>query len=205
MKLTWLGHSCFKIESHGYQIVLDPYRDEKVPGCRPIREQANLVLCSHNHDDHCASECVALCPGAPSPFVIESIATWHDDRQGALRGPNTIHILDDGQCRIAHLGDLGCDLTPEQKERLHGLSALLIPIGGHFTIDASQAKQLADELDPTVVIPMHYRSDHFGYDVIGTLEQFTRLCSNVVYYPGAELELTGQTGKQTAILKPQNA
>ena len=146
-----------------------------------------------------------MCQGKSSPFTLETIDTWHDDKEGALRGPNTIHVLSDGQCRIAHLGDLGCDLTPEQKDRLRHLTALLIPVGGHFTIDATQAKQLADELSPAVVVPMHYRQADVGYDVIGTVEQFTKLCDDVVTYPGSELELTPQTGRQTAVLKPQNA
>ena len=165
----------------------------------------NRVLCSHGHGDHCGTEGVSLRQGRPSPFTVETINTWHDDKEGALRGPNTIHVLSDGQCRIAHLGDLGCDLATEQTEKLRNLTALLIPVGGHFTIDAVQAKRLVDELSPVVVVPMHYRQAGVGYDVIGTVEQFTKLCDDVVDYPGSELELTPQTGRQTAVLKPQNA
>ena len=205
MKITWLGHSCFTVESQGYRIVLDPYKDGTVPGLAPVRVEADQVLCSHGHDDHCGTECVSLCQGGASPFTVEVIDSWHDDKEGALRGPNTIHVLSDGQCRVAHLGDLGCDLTPEQKEKLRHLTALLIPVGGHFTIDAAQAKRLADELSPAVVVPMHYRQAGIGYDVIGTVEQFTKLCDDVVTYPGSELELTPQISKQTAVLKPQNA
>lgn len=203
MKITYLGHSCFQIESQGYSVVLDPYREGSVPGYRPVQAEADGVLCSHDHNDHGGAECVTLRQGTVSPFTVETIQTWHDDQQGALRGSDTIHILDDGQCRIAHLGDLGCELTVEQKEKLKGLTALLIPVGGYYTIDAAQASALADELDPTVVIPMHYRGESFGYDVIGTLEQFTALRSDVVPC-GSELELTPETGKQTAVLRPQN-
>ena len=205
MKITWLGHSCFTVESQGYRIVLDPYKDGSVPGLAPVRVEADQVLCSHGHGDHCGTEGVSLRQSRPSPFTVEVIDTWHDDKEGALRGPNTIHVLSDGQCRVAHLGDLGCDLTPEQKDKLRNLTALLIPVGGHFTIDAAQAKRLADELSPAVVVPMHYRQGGVGYDVIGTVEQFTKLCDDVVAYPGSELELTPQTGRQTAVLKPQNA
>jgi len=204
MKITWLGHSCFKIESHGYQVVLDPYQDNTVPGYTHLREQADQVLCSHGHRDHCGVECVSLRRGASSPFTIETISTWHDNKKGDLRGNNIIHILNDGQCRIAHLGDLGCDLTQEQKNNLQGLTALLTPVGGYYTIDAVQAKRLVDELAPTVVIPMHYRGDCFGYAEIGTLDQFTSLCSDVVAYPSSELVLTPQISRQTAVLKPQN-
>ena len=205
MKITWLGHSCFAVESQGYKIVLDPYKDVSVPGLAPVREEADQVLCSHGHGDHCGTECVSLRQGKPSPFTVEAIETWHDNKKGSLRGPNTIHILSDGQRRVAHLGDLGCDLTPEQKDSLRNLTALLIPVGGHFTIDAAQAKRLADELSPTVTVPMHYRQAGVGFDVIGTVDQFTRLCDNVVTYSGSELELTPQISRQTAVLNPQNA
>ena len=205
MKITWLGHSCFTVESQGYRIVLDPYKDSSVPGLAPVQEEADQVLCSHGHGDHCGTEGVSLRQGKSSPFTLETIDTWHDDKEGALRGPNTIHILSDSQCRIAHLGDLGCDLTLEQKDKLGNLTALLIPVGGHFTIDAVQAKRLADELSPVVVVHMHYRQGGVGYDVIGTVEQFTKLRDDVVTYPGSELELTPQISRQTAVLKPQNA
>ena len=205
MKITWMGHSCFTVEFQGYKIVLDPYKDGSVPGLAPVREEADLVLCSHSHGDHCGTECVPLRQGKPSPFTVETINTWHDNKKGALRGPNTIHILSDGQCRVAHLGDLGCDLTPEQKDKLRHLTALLIPVGGHSTIDAAQAKRLADELSPAVVVPMHYRQAGVGFDVIGTVDQFTKLCDDVVTYSGSELELTPQISSQTAVLKPQNA
>lgn len=204
MKITWLGHSCFIVESQGYQIVLDPYQDGSVPGFAPVRVEADQVLCSHGHGDHSGTECVSLRQGAASPFTVETIDTWHDDKNGAKRGPNTIHILSDGQCRIAHLGDLGCGLTSGQKDKLRRLTALLIPVGGFFTINAAQAKALVDELAPTVAIPMHYRGRGFGYPVIGKVDKFTKLCGNVITYPSSELELTPQTIRQTAVLKPEN-
>lgn len=44
MKITWLGHSCFTVESQGYRIVLDPYKDGSVPGLAPVRVEADQVL-----------------------------------------------------------------------------------------------------------------------------------------------------------------
>ena len=84
---------------------------------------------------------------------------------------------------------------------MNGVLAILIPVGGYYTIDAAQAKAVVDDLAPRVVIPMHYRSDHFGYPVIGRLEEFTGLCRNVVEYDSATLVLTAETRPQTAVLK----
>lgn len=95
MKITYLGHSCFRVESQGWAIVLDPYGADSVPGYRPVQETADQVLCSHGHRDHGAVEQVTLRQGGASPFTVEALDAWHDDQQGALRGPDTIHILDE--------------------------------------------------------------------------------------------------------------
>lgn len=200
MKLTWLGHSCFKVESKGYTLILDPFEDGSVPGYRDIRQEADEVLCSHEHHDHNARSVVTLRSASPSPFRITRISTYHDDVKGEKRGSNIIHILDDGQVRIAHMGDLGCELEPQQLEELKGLDAVLIPVGGFYTIDAAQAKKLIDQIQPKVTVPMHYRSDAFGYDVIGTLDEFTKLCDDVIHYPTSVLEVTKDMEKQTAVL-----
>ena len=129
MKITWLGHSCFKVESRGYAVVLDPYEDGSVPGCLPVRETADEVLCSHEHFDHNFRAGVTLRKPEGKPLKVETISTWHDDKNGELRGSNKIHILDDGQVRAAHMGDLGCGLAPEQLEMLKGVDVILIPVG----------------------------------------------------------------------------
>lgn len=201
MKITWLGHSCFKVESKGYGVVLDPYEDGSVPGCLPVRETADKVLCSHEHFDHNFREGVTLADSGGAPMKVEVIDTWHDDREGALRGSNKIHILDDGEVRIAHMGDLGCELDEAQTEKLKGLDAVLIPVGGYYTIDGTQAKKLIDRIAPRVTVPMHYRGDGFGFDVLGTVEDYAALCQDVRYYSGHVLEVTSDTERQTAVLK----
>ena len=129
MNLIWNGHSCFTLETAEGSVVFDPYRDGSVPGLSPIRLTADLVLCSHDHRDHGARELVGLTGRTPS-FSVETISTFHDPEGGALRGPDTIHILSAEGMRLAHLGDLGCIPTLEQRDRLRGLDVLLIPVGG---------------------------------------------------------------------------
>ncbi len=131
---------------------------------------------------------------------MEKIAAFHDDKGGALRGPNTIHILHGEGLRLVHLGDLGHRLTGPALDVMKGADCLLIPVGGFFTIDAAMAKQVADDIGARVVIPMHYRLGGMGFDVIGTLDQFTKLCDNVRTYPGDTLDLSADTPAQTAVL-----
>ena len=141
MNITWIGHSCFKIESGGYTIITDPYEDGYVPGLKPLRDSADMVLCSHEHGDHNARSLVKIREGQACPFTIEPIETWHDEVKGAKRGPNTIHIIDDGNVRLAHLGDLGCELEDEQIQKLMNVDVCLVPVGGFFTIDGKQAAE----------------------------------------------------------------
>ncbi len=206
MHITWIGHSCFLIESHGYRIVIDPYTDGSVPGLNPVRLTADQVLCSHDHHDHAGVSCVTLREDPPaSPFTIHTLPTWHDGRKGAQRGPNTIHILDDGEIRIAHLGDLGCRPEPEQMDQLTGLDAILVPVGGFYTINGEQAASLMTQMKPRITIPMHFRGETFGFDVISTAEDFLDLEDDITTPGGSELEITRDSCSGVYILTPQNA
>ena len=198
MKLIWNGHSCFTLETAEGSVVFDPYQEGAVPGLSPLSLSADLVLCSHAHRDHGARTAVALTGRSPS-FRVEEIATFHDPQQGELRGPNTIHIVTAEGMRLAHLGDLGCELESDQLDKLKGLDVLLIPVGGYYTIDANQAAGLVKTLHPRIVVPMHYRSDTFGYEVIGPVDSFLTHVDNVTRYQGNSLEITGDTPAQTAV------
>ena len=199
MKITWLGHSCFRVEAEGYTVVFDPYQNGAVPGLAPLNETADAVFCSHGHHDHGAKELIAL-TGRALGLKVEALASYHDDKQGSLRGPNTIHVLHGDGMRVAHLGDLGHELSGQTLEALKGVDALLIPVGGFFTIDAPTAKKVADAVGARVVIPMHYRMGGMGFDVIGTLDAYTDLCDDVRYYDCDTFELHADTPAQTAVL-----
>ena len=175
MNITWLGHSCFLIESGGWRIVLDPYYVETYPA---LHVDADEVLCSHSHRDHAFLEAVTLSGRrcAESPFAVETVSTFHDEKGGALRGENTIHILRAEGLTVVHCGDLGHELGEEPLEKIRGCDALLIPVGGYYTIDALTAKKVADAAAPRVLVPMHYRFGAHGYPEIGTLEDFLALC-----------------------------
>ena len=200
MKIKWHGHSCFSMETEAGTIVFDPYQDGSVPGLPPLRLTADAVYCSHEHHDHNARSVVTL-SGKDCGLVPETVSCFHDDKLGLLRGKNTIHILSAEGMRVAHLGDLGHKLRGAALDKLRGLDAILIPVGGYYTIDAATAKALVDAVQPRVVIPMHYRLGNMGYDVISELSAFTSLCDNVKEYDSDTFELTPETPAQTAILR----
>lgn len=199
MLIIWLGHSCFRLESGGSSLVLDPYEDGAVPGLAPLDVQADAVYCSHDHRDHGARGKVRL-SGRPCTLAVETIDCFHDEKRGALRGANRIHIVSDGEVRLAHLGDLGHIPDETALRALTGLDALLIPVGGYYTIDAETAERLCELLSPRVVIPMHYRLGAVGYDVLSELGDFTRLRTDVIRYGTNRFTLTTGTPRQTAVL-----
>lgn len=199
MRLQWHGHSCFQVSAQGYSIVFDPYTDGMIPGCGPLRLTADAVFCSHEHGDHNARQNVTL-SGRDCPLQVEAISSFHDDKHGLLRGKNTIYILSAEGMRVAHLGDLGHMPDKKTLAALQGLDAVMIPVGGHYTIDAPTAKAVVDALAPRVVLPMHYRLGDMGFDVLSELSAFTDLCDNVKYYERDALDLGCDTTCQTAVL-----
>ena len=200
MKLTWHGQSCFTLETAQGTLVFDPYEDHYIPGLSPLSLSADQVLCTHGHKDHSAAHLVKLTGTAPT-FTVEGLDTFHDPEQGKLRGPNRMYLVSTEGMRLAHVGDLGCRPSDEQMAKLQGVDVLLIPVGGHYTIDAAQAQALAEELQPRIVVPMHYRSDTFSYEVLATVEDFLALRHDVVRYDTDTLEVTKDTPAQTAVLR----
>ena len=132
---------------------------------------------------------------------MEALASFHDNKRGLLRGKNTIHILEAEGMRVAHLGDLGHRLKGKTLEALRGVDAVLIPVGGFYTIDAAAAKAVVDAIAPRVVIPMHYRWEDKAYDVITEVTPFLALCDNVVTCDTDTFSLTAETPAQTAVLR----
>lgn len=173
MNITWLGHSCFILEAEGFRALLDPYSE--VPGLPDVETEADAVYCSHDHFDHAYTEKVRLTSGKTNPFSVTEVRTFHDDKGGALRGTNVIRKFTAGGVSVAHFGDLGHPLSPEQLHELGPCDAILIPVGGFYTIDAATAKAVADAVGAPVIVPMHYRNGPVGFDVLSTLEDFTGL------------------------------
>lgn len=205
MIITWLGHSCFKVEEKDFSVVIDPYADGMIPGLKNLREEANMVITSHEHDDHNARKNVAIkYYFEDEPIEFETISTFHDHHEGSKRGPNNITILRTKDSTIAHLGDLGCLLTPEQKEELRELDVLLIPIGGYYTIDSDEARALVDEIKPRIVVPMHYRDGGFGFDVISTKDRFIELSGSVLELDTSAIRSEEIFDTQVVFLKPKN-
>lgn len=204
VRITWFGHSCIKVNANGYTIVFDPYKDGSVPGYPALHVKANQILCSHKHADHYGIENVNIIDtDKPCPWKIIPIHSYHDHEKGTKRGSNIIHILENKNLRIAHMGDIGCMPTKEQMEQLKNIDVMMVPVGGFYTMGVNEIKTLIDQLHPMAVIPIHYRMGKYGYDEIGTLEPFIQNEKRVQYVD--TLECTDEKKTGIFVLKNHNA
>jgi L-ascorbate metabolism protein UlaG (beta-lactamase superfamily) len=165
MDINWLGHSCFRIKGRNVSIVTDPYPPDL--GYSLGKPSADIVTVSHPHPGHSYTHGVSGDPRlvrGPGEYEISGvliigIATFHDNDKGAKRGKNTIYLMDVDGVSVCHLGDLGHVLTADQVEQIEEADVLLLPVGGVSTINAAVAAEVVRQLEPKVVVPMHYRTD----------------------------------------------
>jgi len=180
VKLQWIGHACFRIEtSDGTVIITDPY-EEKVPYKAP-EGPAHIVTVSHDHFDHNAVERVKGSPqvvrGIGEQTVrgitFRGIPAFHDQKGGRDRGQDVIFRFAADGVTLAHFGDLGHTLNAEQLRPLQDVEVALLPVGGHFTIGAKEASEVVRSLPKLkVVIPMHYRTEVVKDWPIRPVEEF---------------------------------
>lgn len=185
MNIIWYGQSCFKIQTRPQRgaeeitIITDPFSKEV--GLRPFQGSANIVTVSHSHYDHNDTSSIK-----GEPFVIDSageysvsgvtvvgIESFHDDKKGTERGRNTIFTIETEDIKICHLGDLGHVLEEKQLDYIGEVDIVMVPVGGKYTISASQAEKVVAKLEPKMIIPMHYKLPELSID-LDTEEPFIK-------------------------------
>lgn len=174
LTLQWLGHSAFLIEtSTGTRVLTDPPDSSVGYAISPI-PRVDAVTVGHEHSDH---NNVSLAQGTPQVLrgltaggdwaaidtqvkgvSFRTVGVNHDEAQGAVRGKNAVFIMVADGLRLAHLSDLGHTLTPQQVAAIGAVDVLLIPVGDVYTINSALATQVVAQLNPRVVVPMHYKT-----------------------------------------------
>ena len=169
MKITWYGQSFFKIltkkrKEASVKIIIDPF-DEKI-GLRIPTLKADILLVTHHHHDHNNIKIIKGNPfliSGPGEFEVKKVfiqgaPAFHDKSEGKERGKITIYTIGAEGIQVCHLGDLGQkELSPEQLEQIGDVDILMIPVGGVYTISAKEATKIISQLEPKIVIPMHYK------------------------------------------------
>jgi len=183
MYITWLGQSCFKLQDKigpdGVTLITDPFGADI--GLKVPHYEANIVTVSHGHDDHNNTKAIR-----GNPFIIntageyeikgvfiEGVESAHDEKNGDERGENIIYRIEMEDISITHLGDLGHVLDTKQLEKLEGTDILIIPVGGKYTINAAKAVEVISQIEPRIIIPMHYKIPGLKSDIDG-LEKFIK-------------------------------
>ncbi len=211
IKVTWFGHAAFLITSpKGVRIITDPYATSKRLNYGDISDSADIVTVSHEHGDH---NNVAAVGGNPEVvrettevqgIKFRAIAAYHDDSKGSKRGNNTIICFEIDGLKICHLGDLGHPLDDKHITDIGKVDILFIPVGGNYTIDAIVASQVCAQLNPSVIIPMHYLTDKCSLPISG-VDEFLQGKQNVNRLDTNEVDFqSGQLPSKTTIivLKP---
>ena len=214
MIITWFGESCFKIQDNKgadkVVVASDPFDDSiglKVPNF-----EANVLTISHQHRDHANVKAISGHPYIIDVageydihgVMVQGIDSFHDEHQGADRGKNIIYRIEIGGISIAHLGDLGHILKSEQLAQLEKIDILMVPVGGKYTLDAKQATEVVAQIEPRIVIPMHYKIDGLNLD-IDNVDAFVKNMALAPSYED-ELKITAkdlpQEDTELVILKP---
>lgn len=164
MDITWLGHSCFRLKGRRASIITDPCPPNL--GYSLGKPTASIVTVSHQHPGHSFVSGIEGKPkviSGPGEYeiggvLILGIVSFHDNEGGARKGKNTIYFMEIDEVSVCHLGDLGQVLTVSQVAELDNADVLLLPVGGLSTINAAMAAEVVRQLEPKVVIPMHYKT-----------------------------------------------
>ncbi len=180
MKIRYYGHSCFCCETaQGTRVLTDPY--QKVGYELPQGVRADVVTISHGHFDHAYTDGVSadtvLKDGGTYTYRdvrFETIDSFHDGAQGALRGKNLIFKFFADGISFCHLGDLGEPLSPRLVKKIGNTDVLFVPVGGTYTIDAEQARDYVAAIAPKLIVPMHFKPRDGTLD-IAPVSAFVRL------------------------------
>ncbi|NCN58925.1 lactamase [Candidatus Roizmanbacteria bacterium CG22_combo_CG10-13_8_21_14_all_38_20] len=200
MVIHYLGHSSFRIKGQATSVVTDPF-DPKSTGLAFPKVSADVLTVSHQHADHNYIEKVEGNPfivEGPGEYEIKEVRvigypTFHDSSSGSERGQNIMFLITIDDISILHCGDLGHKLTDETLKSMDQVDILLIPTGGVFTIDAKVAAQVTSQLDPGIVIPMHYNRkglDQNIYKELAGVEDFISQIGEKDVQPEDKLTIT---------------
>lgn len=218
--VQYLGHACFRLRGRDGVVICDPY--SRSVGLDLGRPTAHIVTVSHSHPDH--NNVAQVKPLREKLFVVEApgeyevsgilitgVRTYHDKAKGAELGTNTAYVIHLDDVVFCHLGDLGHELSQAQVEAIGNVDVLFVPVGGGETIGPAEAINVISQLEPRIVVPMHYGTAQMSFDQpLAPLERFTQELGmkEVVAEEKLSLSASNLPGDneetRTVILRPVN-
>ena len=144
--------------------------------------------------------------GLSKSDIDRMIKEAEENKAADEKRKNEAEVMNKAQTYVdqinATLTEQGDKMTPEQKEQLKGIDVMLMPVGGFFTMEPEDVHTLVAELQPRMLVPMHYKGKGFGYDVIASLDKYTALCNDVIRLEKSSLSLPEDDAKGTVVLMP---
>lgn len=203
MKIQWLAHATFLIESNGLRLVTDPYTPD-VLGFPEVQENADLVIRSSADDEgHCNA---AMIQGEPVVVTATEIPPGGVDVKGIHveaipaqesliykenPGINAMYRFVLENMEIAHLGDVGNPLSADQVAALQNTDVLMVPAGGPPTINLEDLWKAIALIRPRIVIPMHYHLPMTKVKMLPVTEFTAHFSPAIVdWWPDSEVELS---------------
>jgi L-ascorbate metabolism protein UlaG (beta-lactamase superfamily) len=208
--ITWLGHACFRLRGRDVAILTDPYEGSDW-GYPELSTSANVVTVSNDHPHHAGLGRVDGEPRVlrgPGEYEIGGALIWGvrtaRPANGAAATRNTAFVIQLEELTVCHLGDLAsAPLTPDELTRIKDADVLLVPVGGHCTINAAQAAEIVAQIEPKVIVPMHYATDQTqGHLQLDSIDRFCRELGASEVSPRARLSVTPTSlpGEPTVVL-----
>lgn len=174
MKITWLGHASFLIQdSKGRKLLTDPF--DNTVGYDIFKDTVDVTTISHQHFDHNYTQNIKDCSQIVDKIgffnicdiPINGFPSFHDRDNGAKRGENIIFTFKMDDYTLCHLGDLGHSLSKNDINQIGDVDVLFIPVGGNYTIDGTEAASIAKQINPKIIIPMHYKTANLSFPLDG--------------------------------------
>ena len=195
-EIAWLGRSCVRIRTRDIYIVTDPY--PRALGHDIGKPKADIVTISRRDADYANMDAIKGTPkvlDGPGEYevnevFITGIATYADDKKGAVRGRNTVYVYTVEGMIFAHLGALGGVPSSDQVAEMSNIDVLFVPVGGGIVLNAKQASEVISMLEPHIVVPIHYKAG----EVDGDLDDIARFAK--------EMGLADTSPQEKLVLRP---
>lgn len=211
MEITWLGHACFRLRGKEGTILTDPYGPGL--GLNLGKPTADVVTVSHPSENHAHVAAVQGNPkiiDGPGEYEVHGLAitgiqTQRFDESGKPIGINTAYLYEMDDLVICHLGDLSRKLTESEAEAMPGIDVLLVPVGGLSTLNASQAAEVISQLEPRLVVPMHFKTEGTKLE-LEPVDRFLREMGAAGVQPQPRLNVTRSSlpeAVQVVLLEPR--
>lgn len=217
IRIIWYGQSCFELCYNGLSIILDPYEPwwTGLPG--PTDRKADIVLCSHDHHDHCNYGAVLKEGGSflinfigftkigskevikngkiltTNGIEVKGITSFHDALR--QRSGNSIYVFTIGDIKFCHLGDLGHDLDNNEVKEIGEVDILFLPVGGCFVISPEVALSVFNKINAKIVLPMHYKIQGLSplYNGLCSIDDFVKGRKDTELIDGSIIEVSKES------------